>query len=111
MRLRITLWNAPFKLSDVKNLKAGNENNNRRISAESKEEADKLFNGLLAGGQIEMPIEESPRRSYFGIFRDRYGIEWMVDFDSEIKGQTPLIMAEEKGSKETIDILTKKEGK
>ena len=57
------------------------------ISAESKEEADKLFNGLSAGGQIEMPIADSPWGSYFGMFRDKYGIEWMVDFDQNYKGQ------------------------
>jgi PhnB protein len=67
-----------------------NENENRSkisISAESKEEADKLFNGLSDGGQIEMPISDSPWGSYFGMFRDKYGIEWMVDFDPNYKGQ------------------------
>jgi PhnB protein len=61
-----------------------NENENRSkivISAESKEEADKLFNGLSAGGKIEMPLADSPWGSYFGMFRDKYGIEWMVNFD------------------------------
>lgn len=61
-----------------------NENENRSkivIITESKEEADKLFNGLSAGGQIEMPITDSPWGSYFGMFRDKYGIEWMVEFD------------------------------
>jgi PhnB protein len=61
-----------------------NENENRSkisISAESREEADKLFNGLSAGGNIEFPIGESPWGSYFGMFRDKYGIEWIVDFD------------------------------
>lgn len=60
-----------------------NENENRSkisISASSKEEADTLFNGLSAGGTIEMPIGDSPWGSYFGMFRDKYGIEWMVDF-------------------------------
>ena len=67
-----------------------NENENRSkisIGAESKEEADKLFNGLSAGGTIEMPIQESPWGSYFGMFRDKYGIEWMVDYDPKYKGQ------------------------
>jgi PhnB protein len=67
-----------------------NENENRSkiiISADSKEEADKLFNELSVGGQIEMPISDSPWGSYFGMFRDKYGIEWMVDFDSNYKGQ------------------------
>lgn len=61
-----------------------NEKENRSkiiISAESKEEADQLFNGLSAGGEVEMPMEESPWGSYFGMFRDKYGIEWMIDFD------------------------------
>ena len=66
-----------------------NENENRSkisISAESKEEADKLFNGLSEGGEIEMTIADSPWGSYFGMFRDKYGIEWMVDFDPKYKG-------------------------
>ena len=66
-----------------------NENENRSkifvISAESKEEADKLFNGLSAGGNIERPIGDSPWGSYFGMFRDKYGIEWMVEFDPNAK--------------------------
>ena len=65
-----------------------NENENRSkisISAESKEEADKLFNGLSAGGQIEMPNADSPWGSYFGCFRDKYGIEWIVEFDPKLR--------------------------
>jgi PhnB protein len=61
-----------------------NENENRSkisINAESKEEADHLFNGLSVGGKVEMPIEDSPWGTYFGMLRDKYGIEWMVNFD------------------------------
>lgn len=68
-----------------------NENENRSkisISAASKDEANHLFNGLSAGGTIEMPIGDSPWGSYFGMFRDKYGIEWMVDFDPRYNGQT-----------------------
>jgi PhnB protein len=67
-----------------------NENENRSkisISAESREEADKLFKGLSAGGTIEMPITDSPWGSYFGMFRDKFGIEWMVDFDPKYNGK------------------------
>jgi PhnB protein len=62
-----------------------NENETRSkisIGAESKEEADKLYNGLSAGGNVEMPIADSPWGSYFAMFRDKYGIEWMIDFDA-----------------------------
>lgn len=67
-----------------------NENENRSkisISTESREEADKLFNGLSAGGQVEMPMADSPWGSYFGMFRDKYGIEWMIDFDPNYSGK------------------------
>lgn len=67
-----------------------NENENRSkisVSAESREEADRLFSGLSAGGTIEVPIEESPWGSYFGMFRDKFGIEWMVDFAPEHNGK------------------------
>lgn len=67
-----------------------NENETRSkisISAETKEEANTLFNGLSQDGIIEVPIAESPWGSYFGMFRDKYGIEWMVDYDPKYKGQ------------------------
>lgn len=57
------------------------------ISTETKEEADSIFNGLSQGGKIEMPIADSPWGSYFGMLRDKFGIEWMVDFDLKYKGQ------------------------
>jgi PhnB protein len=46
------------------------------VNAESKEEADQLFNGLSAGGDVE-----GPWGTYAGMFRDKYGIEWIVEFD------------------------------
>ncbi len=60
-----------------------NENENRSkisVSTESKEEADKLFNGLSAGGKVEVPMVDSSWGSYFGMFRDKYGIEWVIEF-------------------------------
>jgi PhnB protein len=61
-----------------------NEEENRSkiyVATESKEEADKIYNGLSAGGKVEMPIGDSPWGTYFAMFRDKFGIEWMVDFD------------------------------
>ena len=51
------------------------------VTAETKEEADKLFKGLSEGGAVEMPMDESPWGTYFGMFRDKFGIEWTVEFD------------------------------
>ena len=66
-----------------------NENENRSkisVSAESREEADKIFNGLSAGGNIEGPIGDGPWGTYAGMFRDKYGIEWIVEFDPNYTG-------------------------
>lgn len=51
------------------------------IQASSPNEAFNIYNGLSAGGQIEMPMEENPDGSCFAMFRDKYGIEWMIKFD------------------------------
>lgn len=58
------------------------------VSTESKEEADRLFQGLSKGGTIEVPISDSAWDSYFGMFRDKYGIEWMVDYDPKFQVQS-----------------------
>ena len=61
-----------------------NEQENRSkiaVIVESKEEADTIYHGLSAGGDVEMPISDSPWGSYFGMFRDKYGIEWMIEFN------------------------------
>jgi PhnB protein len=63
------------------------ENENRSkiaVAAESREEADEIFNGLSAGGDIEGPIGDSPWGTYAGMFRDKYGIEWIVEFDPKL---------------------------
>ena len=60
------------------------ENENRSkiaVAAESREEADKIFYGLSAGGAVEGPIGDTPWGTYAGMFRDKYGIEWIVEFD------------------------------
>lgn len=56
-------------------------NNYVSVFPESKEEADRLFNGLAAGGTIEMPIEDQFWGDYFGSFIDRYGVHWMINFN------------------------------
>lgn len=62
-----------------------NERENRSkivIRTESKEEAERLFNSLSVGGEVEGPMSDSPWGTYAGMFRDRYGIEWIIEFSS-----------------------------
>ena len=60
------------------------EGNNMYINlnADSRQEADRLFNGLSAGGTIEMPMDDMFWGDYFGSFKDRFGIQWMVNFSN-----------------------------
>ena len=50
------------------------------VHPETKEEADRIFKALSAGGTIEMPIANQPWGDYWGSFRDRFGVQWMVDY-------------------------------
>lgn len=66
------------------------ENENRSkiaVYAESRAEAESIFAGLSEGGTVEMPMGDSPWGTYFGMFRDKFGIEWTVEFDPNGAGQ------------------------
>lgn len=60
------------------NLVQGN-NVHISIHPESKEEADRIFNELSAGGVVEMPIANQPWGDYYGSFKDKFGMQWMVN--------------------------------
>lgn len=53
------------------------------INTPTKEEADKLFNGLAQGGNITMPLADTFWGAYFGMLVDKFGIAWMVNCDSK----------------------------
>lgn len=84
MRIVLPIGDNALIANDVpKVLGRVNENENRSkisIATDSSEEADRLFAGLSAGGAVEMEMDESPWGTYFGMFRDKYGIEWTVEF-------------------------------
>ncbi|MGK6352421.1 VOC family protein [Parapedobacter sp. DT-150] len=63
-------------------LHVGN-NNYISITPDSREEADRLFNELSAGGNIEMPMEDMFWGDYFGSFVDKFGVCWMINFPSK----------------------------
>jgi len=61
-------------------LTAGN-NYSVSIQADSEAEADRLFNGLSAGGRVMMPMGKVFWGAYFGMFTDKFGIQWLVNHD------------------------------
>ena len=57
------------------------------INTDSREEADRVFNGLSAGGKVSMPLAETFWGAYFGMWTDKFGINWMVNYDDPAKVQ------------------------
>ncbi len=88
MHISLPIGNSVLMANDVPEFMGRtNENENRSkivLNTVSKEEATVFFNGLSKDGQIEMPISESPWNTYFGMLRDKYGIEWMIEFDEKL---------------------------
>jgi len=50
------------------------------VQPESKAEADRIFSALSKGGTIEIPIGDQPWGDYYGSFKDKFGVQWMVDY-------------------------------
>lgn len=59
----------------------GGSNFSISVSADSENEAEKIFNKLSEGGQVTMPIEKSFWNAYFGMLVDKFGVQWMVSYD------------------------------
>lgn len=57
------------------------ENFTVSIQVDSEDEAKKLFTGLSAGGKVVMPLDKTFWGAYFGMFTDKFGIQWMVNYD------------------------------
>jgi len=48
------------------------------ISINTEAEADKIFNGLAEGGQVQMPLGKTFFAPRFGMLSDKFGVGWMV---------------------------------
>ena len=57
------------------------------INTDSREEADLIFTGLSAGGKVSMPLADTFWGAYFGMWTDKFGINWMVNYDDPAKVQ------------------------
>ena len=53
------------------------------ITPESKEEGERIFKGLSQGGQVVMPYEKAFWGAYFGMLTDKFGIQWMINYDEK----------------------------
>lgn len=62
-------------------LHVGN-NNYISVTPDNREEADRIFNGLSAGGVVEMAMADMFWGDYFGSFTDKFGVKWMINVPS-----------------------------
>lgn len=56
------------------------------VSPENEDEAHRLFNGLSEGGKVTMPLEKMFWGALFGMLTDKFGIQWMVNYDYNQRG-------------------------
>ena len=83
MHARLTKGAATLMASDTMPGHAFKQGNNFSISVncESKQEVDDFSNALKEGGQVTMPNQDTFWGAYFGMLTDKYGINWMLNFD------------------------------
>ena len=85
MRIILPIGNSKLIANDVpKAMGQVSESENRSkiaVEADGHEQADALFNALSVGGTVEMPMSQSPWGTYFTMFRDKYGIEWTIEYN------------------------------
>ena len=67
---------------DAPNFTQGN-NFSLSLAPESKEESDRLFTALSEGGNVLMPMADTFWNAYFGMFVDKFGIQWMINHEIE----------------------------
>ena len=62
--------------------------NNSYVSLhpESREEADRIYQGLSQGADVEMPIGEQVWGDYFGSLKDKFGVRWMINYSPPREG-------------------------
>lgn len=58
-------------------------NNYISLTPDSRQEADRIFNGLSAGGKVEMPMADMFWGDYFGSFEDKFGVRWMINYQEK----------------------------
>jgi PhnB protein len=50
------------------------------LDTSSEEETKRIFDSLSAGGVVMMPLADQFWGAYFGMFTDKFGIQWMLNY-------------------------------
>ena len=63
---------------DCRSNKTGFQGFSLSVTASDAAEAERLFNALADGGQVQMPLGKTFWSPYFGMTKDRFGVGWMI---------------------------------
>lgn len=63
------------------------DNTHLSLNFHSEEEIDRVFAAVSAGGNVTMPLQDTFWGARFGMCRDKFGINWMFNYDKP--GQKP----------------------
>jgi len=55
------------------------------LEAETGAEAERIFEGLSAGGTVEMPLQPTEWAEKYGSLVDRFGVSWMASFTGDVQ--------------------------
>jgi len=53
------------------------------LNVDSEEEADTLYKALSADGKVQMDLQNTFWGAYYGSLTDKFGIQWMINFEKK----------------------------
>ena len=57
------------------------DNYSLSINCTSEEEQENVFNKLVSGGKVTMPLQDTFWGAKFGMLTDKFGINWILNFN------------------------------
>ena len=83
MHARLKIGDNTLYMSDTFDPSAINQGNNISLSLQMDNAAklETAFNKLSDGGIIKMPLQKTFWAEKFGMFTDKFGIHWMMNFE------------------------------
>jgi PhnB protein len=58
------------------------------LNCESPDEIERLFNAIGENGKVTMPLHDAFWGARFGMLTDRFGIQWMFNFEKRVPCRT-----------------------
>jgi PhnB protein len=85
MHSRLQVGDTTIFMSDTFDPSKLVQGNNISLSIDisDAEQLESLFNKMSAGGQVKMPLNDTFWGARFGMFIDKFGIHWMMNWEKK----------------------------